>query len=48
MTLKDELNIVLEELEDEGIKYPNKIYCRVKMIMTSIDGIENMFLGGKR
>lgn len=48
MTLRDELEDVLIDLEVKGIKYPDETYCKVKMIMTTINGIENMFLGVKR
>ena len=48
MTLHEELEMVLEELEDKGIDTTDNTYCRVKTIMTTINGIENLFLGVKR
>lgn len=46
-TLSEELNIALKEMEQKGIKYPDAIYVRVKMVMTTLDSIENQFIKPK-
>lgn len=47
MTLLEELELVLKELEEAGIKYPDPLYNHVKQIMTTIDSIQGHFLGVK-
>lgn len=37
----------MQMLEGKGIKYPNEIYKKAKMIKTTIEGIENMFINSK-
>jgi len=48
MTLSQELEIVLKELESKGIKYPDPMYKRVKMVKTTLDGIQWQIIGVKR
>lgn len=47
MTLKTECIELMQMLEGKGIKYPNEIYKKAKMIKTTIEGIENMFINSK-
>ena len=44
MTLSEELDLALKELNDMGINYPNPTYVRIKTVKTSLDGIEGMFI----
>ena len=48
MTLKTECIELMQMLEGKGIKYPNEIYKKAKMIKTTIEGIENIAVKSHR
>ena len=47
MGIVTELDEVMKELEQRGIKYPDPLYMKVKTIKTTLDGIHHQFTGGK-
>ena len=47
MTLKEICTTIMNEMEKRGIEYPDKIYVDMKTLKTTIEAIENQFLGVK-
>lgn len=47
-SLVEELEIALKELEERGIKHPDALYKRIKMIKATIDSIQNHFISFKK
>lgn len=46
MGIVEQLNEVLDELEERGIKYPDNLYIKVKTIRTTLDGWRMQMIGG--
>ena len=47
-TLKELCQKIMEEMERRGIKYPDKLYVDMKTLKTTIESIENHFIGIKQ
>lgn len=45
MSLIEECNKHLKDLEAKGIKYPDPVYCHAKMIKATVESASNV-LGG--